>query len=309
MKTETEIDNPPSNEPKRFLRVRTVIISDVHLGTPDSKADEVNHFLRHVRCEKLILNGDIIDGWQLMRRGGSWMREHTRVVRTILKMFEKRQTEIIYLRGNHDDILGRLLPIGFDGLRVAEDYIHEGARGRYLILHGDVFDTVTSKIAWLSHLGAVGYGVLLKVNRVYNRWRAWRGLEYWSLSQAIKAHIKNAVSYVSKYEERVVDFTRERHCVGIVCGHIHTPDDLMIDGVHYLNSGDWVESMTAIVEHLDGSYQLIKYADFVKDFPMKNKPAKPDTSSAGADDAAGDSKKPSQTNHEDRPAIGESPKT
>ena len=284
MKTETETHNLPTHnlrlpsnparEPKRFLRARTVIISDMHLGTHDSKADEVSHFLRHVRCEKLILNGDIIDGWQLTRRGGHWTHAHTRVIRIILKMLEKRGTEIIYLRGNHDDIIGRFLPFEFEGLRVVEDYVHEGVLGRYLVLHGDVFDTVTNKIAWLSHLGDWGYNMLLRINRAYNRWRAWRGQEYWSLSQAIKARIKSAVSYISKFETRVADFARERGCQGVMCGHIHTPADRMIGGVHYLNSGDWVESLTALVEHLDGTYQLISYPEFLRNFPLENKPAK-----------------------------------
>jgi len=284
MKIETETHNLPTrtthnlplppHEPRRFLRVRTVIISDVHLGTTDSKAAEVSHFLRHVRCEKLILNGDIIDGWQLTRRSGRWTHAHTRVIRTILKMLEKRRTEIIYLRGNHDDILGRFLPFEFEGLRVVEDYVHEGARGRYLVLHGDVFDTVTNKIAWLSHLGDFGYNKLLQFNRAYNRWRAWRGQEYWSLSQAIKARIKSAVNYISKFETRVAEFARERGCQGVMCGHIHTPADRMIGGVHYLNSGDWVESLTALVEHMDGTYQLISYPEFLRDFPLENRTAR-----------------------------------
>jgi len=276
MKTETHNPPPPlpSREPKRFLRVRTVIVSDVHLGTRDSKADAASHFLSHVRCEKLILNGDIIDGWQLARRGGRWTHAHTRVVRAILKMLEKRRAEIIYVRGNHDDILGRFIPFEIEGLRVVEDYVHEGARGRYLVLHGDVFDTVTNKIAWLSHLGDRGYNMLLRINRAYNRWRAWRGLEYWSLSQAIKARIKSAVNYISKFEARVADFARTRGCQGVMCGHIHTPADRMIDGVHYLNSGDWVESLTALVEHMDGTYQLITYPEFLRDYPLENKSAK-----------------------------------
>lgn len=251
-----------------MFRVRTVIISDVHLGITDSKADELNHFLRHVRCEKLILNGDIIDGWQLARRGGHWTHAHTRVVRTILKMHETRRTRIVYLRGNHDDILSRFLPLDFEGLRIVEDHVHAGLRGRYLVLHGDVFDSVTSNIAWLSHLGDWGYQLLMRLNRAYNCWRAWRGLEYWSLSKAIKARVKVAVSHVSKFEERVANLARERGCDGAMCGHIHSPADRMIDGVHYLNSGDWVESLTALVEHYDGRFALIDYSDFVKEFPL-----------------------------------------
>ncbi|HVU33667.1 MAG TPA: UDP-2,3-diacylglucosamine diphosphatase [Opitutaceae bacterium] len=250
------------------LDVRTIIISDVHLGTPDSKVEEVNHFLRQTRCSRLILNGDIIDGWQL-RRGGNWTKAHTRFVRIVLKKLEKRNTEVIYLRGNHDDVLESFLPLDFAGLQVVEDFVHEGPRGRYLVLHGDVFDTVTRTFVFLAHLGDWGYGALLRLNRLYNAWRAWRGKEYWSLSRAIKARVKEAVNHISKFETHIARLAHERGCVGVMCGHIHTPADKMIGDVHYLNSGDWVESLTAIVEHHDGSYELVNFADFVRTHPME----------------------------------------
>lgn len=250
------------------LRVRTVILSDVHLGTTESKVREVVHFLKHVRCAKLILNGDIIDGWQL-RRGGTWTRQHTRFVRLVLKRMEKRNLRVVYLRGNHDDILGRFLPLGFENLSIVEEHIHNGPKGRYLVLHGDVFDTITQNFAFLSHLGDWGYVTLLKINRIYNAWRAWRGLEYWSLSKAIKARIKTAVNHISRFEEHVVRLARQRRCVGVMCGHIHTPADKMVDGIHYLNSGDWVETLTALVEHFDGRFELINFVDFVREYPMK----------------------------------------
>jgi UDP-2,3-diacylglucosamine pyrophosphatase LpxH len=251
---------------KDLLHVRTVIISDVHLGTPDCKAEEVNHFLRHVRCEKLILNGDIIDGWQLRRRG-SWSKVHTRFVRLVLKTLEKRNTEVVYLRGNHDDILGRLLPLDFAGLRIEEDYVHQAVRGRYLVLHGDVFDTITRNLVFLAHLGDWGYRALLRVNRVYNVWRSWRGLPYWSLSRAIKARVKKAVNHVSNFEHHIARLAEERDCVGVMCGHVHTAADKMLGSVHYLNSGDWVESLTAVVEHQDGRFELIHFDDFCRRFP------------------------------------------
>jgi UDP-2,3-diacylglucosamine pyrophosphatase LpxH len=251
---------------KKRLHVRTVIISDVHLGTPHCKVAEVNHFLRHVRCEKLILNGDIIDGWQL-RHAGSWTKAHTRFIRIVLKMLEKRDTQIVYTRGNHDDILGAFLPLAFENLQIVEDHVHEGLRGRYLVLHGDVFDTITQNLAFLSRLGDRGYSVLLRINRLYNAWRAWRGQEYWSLSKAIKARVKSAVSHVSKFEDHIAELARERRCSGVMCGHIHTPADKMIGAVHYLNSGDWVESLTAIVEHDDGRLELVNFVDFVRAYP------------------------------------------
>lgn len=252
---------------KKLLRVRTVIISDVHLGTPDCKVEEVNHFLRRVRCEKLILNGDIIDAWQL-QRSGQWTKAHTRFVRIVLKKLEKRDTRIVYLRGNHDDVLSRFMPLGFENLSVVEDHIHEGPTGRYLVLHGDVFDTVTKNFVFLAHLGDWGYRALLKLNRFYNAWRAWRGKEYWSLSKAIKARVKEAVNHVSNFEDHISQLAQQRGCNGVMCGHIHTPADKMLGQVHYLNSGDWVESLTAIVEHYDGRYELLSFTDFVREYPM-----------------------------------------
>jgi UDP-2,3-diacylglucosamine pyrophosphatase LpxH len=253
---------------KPRLNVRTVILSDVHLGTADCKIDEVNHFLQHVRCAKLILNGDIIDGWQLTR-SGQWTKAHTRFVRLVLKMLEKRDTDIVYLRGNHDDILASFLPLAFENLQIVEDYVHSGPRGHYLVLHGDVFDTITRNFVFLAHLGDWGYRALLRINRIYNHWRAWRGLEYWSLSKAIKARVKSAVSHISKFEDHIAQLARERGCVGVMCGHIHSAADKEISGIHYLNSGDWVESLTAIVEHWDGRYELISFTDFVRQFPME----------------------------------------
>jgi len=258
---------------KPALSVRTVILSDVHLGTPHSKADEVTHFLKHVRCERLLLNGDIIDGWRLTR-DGQWTRAHTRFVRRILTLVQKKDTDVVYLRGNHDDFLARLLPMQFDRLSLCEDYVLETAKGRYLVLHGDVFDSVVKNMVILAHLGDLGYSFLLRLNRFYNWFRQLRGKEYFSLSQAIKARVKQAVSFVGKFEDQIAALARDRGCVGVICGHIHTPADKMIGNIHYLNSGDWVESLTAIVEHCDGRFELITFKQFTEQFPMpKEQPA------------------------------------
>ncbi len=252
---------------KPTLKVRTVILSDVHLGTPHSKAGEVTHFLKHVRCERLILNGDIIDGWRL-RRDGRWTKEHTRFVRRVLTLVQKKDTDVIYLRGNHDDFLARLLPMRFDRLSLVEDYVLESASGRYLVLHGDVFDGIIKNMVFLAHLGDMGYALLLKLNRTYNWFRKIRGKEYFSLSAAIKARVKQAVSFVGKFEDQVAALAWDRGCTGVICGHIHTAADKRIGDVHYLNSGDWVESLTAIVEHHDGRFELIAFSDFITQFPM-----------------------------------------
>jgi UDP-2,3-diacylglucosamine pyrophosphatase LpxH len=252
---------------KPVLHFRTIVLSDVHLGTPDCKIHEVNHFLRHTESEKLILNGDIIDGWQL-RRGGTWTTQHTRFVRLVLKKIEKRGTRVVYLRGNHDDILARFLPLEFEKLEVVEDHVHEGPEGRFLVLHGDVFDSVTRNVVLLAHLGDFGYKLLLRINRVYNRIRAWRGKEYYSLSKAIKARVKSAVNHVSRFEHQLAELARKRGCAGVICGHIHTPEIRTIDGIRYLNSGDWVESLTAIVEHLDGRFELVDFKHFREQVPL-----------------------------------------
>ena len=248
------------------IRLKSLILSDVHLGTVDCKISEVNHLLKNVKCEKLILNGDIIDGWRLQRSGG-WTKEHSRFVRLILKMIEKKDTEVIYLRGNHDDILMRFLPLTFGNLRVVEEYIHRTTKGNYLVLHGDIFDAVTMKMPFISHLGDLGYKWLLGINRLYNRFRAWRGKEYFSLSKVIKARVKSAVSFVSKYEDHLVTRAKKKDCVGVICGHIHTPDDKRIGDIHYLNSGDWVESLTGLAETTDGEFEIIHWKEWEHRLP------------------------------------------
>jgi UDP-2,3-diacylglucosamine pyrophosphatase LpxH/glycosyltransferase involved in cell wall biosynthesis len=250
-----------SKRPKRNFR--TIFISDVHLGTEDAKVHEVIDFLKHTRCEKLVLNGDIIDGWAL-RRGARWRKRHSRFIRTVLKKMEKDDTSVIYLRGNHDDILDRFLPLAFGRMQFVKEHIHQGVDGkRFLVVHGDGFDSVSTNHKWIAVLGAVGYDLLLKVNRVYNKYRAWRGKEYYSVSKAIKAKVKSAVSFVGEYEQQLQELARKKHCDGIICGHIHTPEDKQVGEIRYLNSGDWVESMTAIVEHHDGRLELIRHHEFM----------------------------------------------
>jgi len=249
------------------LQFKTIILSDVHLGTHDCKIAEVNHFLKYTQSEKLILNGDIIDGWKL-KQGGHWPKTHTRFIRLILKKLEKKDTEVVYLRGNHDDVLAKFLPIAFENLVIVEDHVHHGVRGDYFVLHGDVFDTITKNFVFLAYAGDWGYRALLRINRLYNQWRAWRGKEYYSLSKAIKARVKQAVNHVSNFEDHIAELAKSRGCIGVMCGHIHTAADRMIGDVHYLNSGDWVESLTAVVEHFDGRFEIIEFADFVKQFPL-----------------------------------------
>ena len=255
-------ESPRLLSPK--IQFRTLILSDLHLGTKDAKARELLDVLRGVRCEKLILNGDIIDLWSLQRKN-HWGPAHTAVVRRLLKMAEKDGTRVVYLRGNHDDFIRRLIPISLDRIELAEEHIHEAADGRrYLCIHGDAFDTVMAKMRWLAVLGDISYQVLLDINRFYNRWRAWRGKEYFSLSQAIKGKVKSAVSFISRFEEHIQTLASRRGCEGVMCGHIHKAEDRMMGTVRYLNSGDWVESLTAIVEEMDGSIRVVERAELMR---------------------------------------------
>ena len=248
---------------RQKVSFRTVFLSDIHLGSPDSKADEVVDFLKQISCEKLVLNGDIVDGWAL-KRGSKWSSRHSRVIRKILKMTEREKTDVVYLRGNHDDILERFLPLAFGKIRFTKEYIHKAAdKTRYLVVHGDGFDSVSTNHKWLASVGAVGYDTLLKINRYYNQYRSWQGKEYFSLSKRVKAKVKSAVSFIDKYEELLQELAIKKECDGIICGHIHTPEDKRVGDIHYLNSGDWVESLTAIVEHHDGRMELIEYEKFM----------------------------------------------
>jgi UDP-2,3-diacylglucosamine pyrophosphatase LpxH len=224
------------------LRVRTVFISDLHLGTPGCRADALLDFLREVECETLYLVGDIIDGWQL-RRSWYWPQAHTRVV---------------FVPGNHDEFARRYVEHNFGGIDVVDDCLHRTADGRVLwVTHGDHFDGVIQCARWLAVLGDQAYEFTLKVNRWLNSARARLGLPYWSLSRYLKLKVKRAVNYVSDFEVAVAREARKRGADGVVCGHIHHAEIRSIDGTLYCNDGDWVESLTAIVEHHDGRLEII----------------------------------------------------
>lgn len=241
---------------------KTIIISDVHLGTKNSKAKELVRFLKTNTCEKLILNGDIIDGWQL-KKGSKWKKKHTRFFRVILKMLDKKDTQIIYLRGNHDDFLDNLIPFEFNRLQIVKDHYHMSGDKKYFVLHGDVFDTITTNLRWLAKLGDIGYTFLLWLNKVYNNRRIKKGLPYFSLSKVIKQKVKSAVSYISDFEKELVNLARSRSCHGVICGHIHHPAITKYDELVYMNSGDWVESLSALVEDFDNSWKIVYYDDML----------------------------------------------
>ena len=238
------------------IDVRTVWISDLHLGTPGCQAQALLDFLRDIKCDTLYLVGDIIDGWQL-RRTWYWPQLHNDVVQKILRKARKG-VRVIFVPGNHDEFARRYVAHNFGGVDVAEECIHVTADGRRLwVTHGDLFDGVIQCAKWLAYLGDAAYELSLKVNRWFNRLRARLGLPYWSLSRYLKLKVKRAVSYVSDFETAVAHEARKRGADGVVCGHIHHAEIREIEGVLYCNDGDWVESLTALVEHHDGRLEII----------------------------------------------------
>ncbi|PXW94553.1 UDP-2,3-diacylglucosamine pyrophosphatase LpxH [Sphaerotilus hippei] len=241
------------------LSVRTVFISDVHLGTPGCQADALLDFLRTVECEQLFLVGDIIDGWQLRRRW-YWPQAHNDVMQKLLRKARKG-TRVVFVPGNHDEFARRYIGHQFGGIEVVQDCIHTTADGRRLwITHGDLFDGVVQCARWLAHVGDTAYEWTLRLNRHLNSARARLGLPYWSLSGYLKLKVKRAVSFISDFEQAVAREARRRGVQGVVCGHIHHAELRDIDGILYANDGDWVESLTALVEHDDGRLEIIDWA-------------------------------------------------
>lgn len=238
---------------------KTIVLSDIHLGTSGSKAKEVSSFLKHNTCDTLILNGDIIDGWQL-KKSGRWRKHHTRFFKRVIKMIDKNQTKVIYLRGNHDDFLDQVLPFSIGNISILRDYIYESNGKRFYVTHGDIFDSITTNLKWVAKLGDIGYTFLLWLNRQYNSYRVKRGLPYYSLSQTIKAKVKSAVSYISDFESQLAALAKIKKCDGIICGHIHQPAlKTFEDGIIYMNSGDWVETLSALTETEDGQWKVVYF--------------------------------------------------
>jgi UDP-2,3-diacylglucosamine pyrophosphatase LpxH len=240
------------------MHYKTIIISDVHLGTKDAKSKELAQFLKNNHCQRLIINGDFIDIWSLKRRG-KWGSKETRVIRRILKMMEDHKTEVTYVRGNHDDFLDRIIPVEFGGLKMVNDLVIRSNGRKYFITHGDIFDVVSSRFKWIANIGDVGYKLLLWMNRRHNKIRRLKGLPYNSLSQKIKHKVKMAVNFISDFEQTMVEFAKSHHYDGIICGHIHQPALKTIDGIRYMNSGDWVETMSALIEDDEGRWEIVYY--------------------------------------------------
>ncbi len=237
-------------------RYRTIWISDIHLGTSGCQANYLLDFLRHNDSEYLYLVGDIIDGWQL-KKGWYWPQAHNDVVQKIMRKARKG-TQVVYIPGNHDEAARQFCDLAFGDIQVRGEAFHTTLAGKRLwIVHGDLFDGVIQHAKWLAYLGDSAYTLILLLNRWFNRIRSRLGFQYWSLSQYLKHQVKNAVNFISSFENAMTDEARRRGCDGVVCGHIHKAEIRDIDGVLYCNDGDWVESLSALVETMEGELKIV----------------------------------------------------
>ena len=245
-----------------MIRVRSIFLSDIHLGTPACQADALLDFLKAYDTEQLFLIGDIVDFWAIRRRGVYWSTEQNTVVQKVLKR-ARHDVRVIFIPGNHDEALREHVGTSFGNIRVEREYLHTAADGRrYLLIHGDEFDQVTKYHRWLAILGDHAYDLLVRLNR----WLSWlrRRLKvpgYWSLSGYAKRRVKTAVSFIFDFEDSVLRHVRERDVDGVICGHIHCAAIRDLDGITYINCGDWVDSCTAIVEHPNGAMELVRWGD------------------------------------------------
>jgi len=234
------------------MRYKTIIMSDLHLGARQSQTDKIIEFLEENQADKLILNGDIIDGWAL-KGNGKWTKDCTKIFRKFMKMSEK-DTKVIYIRGNHDDFLKDFIPFKLNNIRIVRKYVHEGIDGRtYFCFHGDVLDFVIMEARWLAIIGGWSYDIVIKFNTLYNKIRKWFNLPYHSLANTIKQSVKGAINFVSDFEQNAKGLTKQKGYDVAVCGHIHHPK-LEND---YMNSGDFCENSTCLVEDYNGEWKII----------------------------------------------------
>jgi UDP-2,3-diacylglucosamine pyrophosphatase LpxH len=241
-------------------RYRAIFISDFHIGTKRAQTEMLLDFLKFTESDSLYLVGDIVDNWSLQKTW-FWDQSHNDVIQKLLRKARKG-TRVIYIPGNHDERFRDFVGARFGRIAVMQNAIHVTSdKKRYLVLHGDEFDGVVKYAKWLAFLGDNAYELALSLNYTVNRIRRKLGLPYWSLSAYLKRRVKQAVQFVSNFEQAVVREAKKRNAEGVICGHIHTPEISMIDGIHYCNDGDWVESCSALVEHYDGRFELIHWGD------------------------------------------------
>jgi UDP-2,3-diacylglucosamine pyrophosphatase LpxH len=242
------------------VKYRALFLSDIHLAARACRSEELVSFLRGHDAELIYLVGDVVDFWRL-RRNPSWRSSQTEVVQELLAKAQNG-ARIVYIPGNHDDEMRAFAGTALGPFEIRLRDIHETAAGRrFLVIHGDEFDIVMRKARWLAVLGDVGYDIALAANTVLNMIRRPLGLRYWSLSAYLKNRVKRAVSYIGNFENLLAAEARRAGTDGVICGHIHHASAQLVDGVEYVNTGDWVESGTAVVEHFDGSLEIIRWLD------------------------------------------------
>lgn len=241
-------------------RYRSIFISDIHLGTKDCKAELLCDFLKHNTANTIYLVGDIIDGWKIQRNKWNWKKSHNKVVQQILK--QAKDSRVVYVVGNHDEFLRPFLPhnIRFGNIDFVNKAEHIGVGGeRYLVVHGDMFDGITNIAPWIGFLGDKAYDILLDINTKYNWIRHKLGFGYWSFSKLLKHKVKGAVDFIFQFENNLTDYCRRKFYDGVICGHIHHAEIKNINGIVYMNDGDWVESCTALVENFDGTFEIVTW--------------------------------------------------
>jgi len=239
---------------------RSIFISDVHLGTKFSKADELLDFLKENESENLYLVGDIIDGWAIKRKL-KWAQSHSDVAQKILRKARKG-TNVYFVVGNHDEFLRPFLPLLLgERLHIANEFTYRAQNGKsYYVTHGDFFDSITMTKKWIAVLGDYGYEALLHLNSVIDFFRKRFGIRrYWSLSRYVKDNVKKSVNFVNDFETILLEHARHKGYDGVICGHIHKAEIKEIDVMTYLNCGDWVESCTAVVEQMDGDWKILEW--------------------------------------------------
>ena len=247
-----------TNTKDKFLLYKSIFISDVHLGTRGCQAKKLLEFYKHTRSENLFLVGDIIDIWEL-KKSFYWPQEHNDVIQKTLRK-SRHGTKVQYIIGNHDEMFRKMIPLNFGDIKMVNRLVYETVdKKRYLVVHGDAWDGVMKYAKWLSKIGSVAYNWLLSINVVINFIRQRLGKDNWSLAMFLKNKVKNAVKYIGEYEKTIANFAKKKNFDGIICGHIHKAANQDLDGINYLNCGDWVESCTALVEHLDGRMEIIEW--------------------------------------------------
>ncbi len=260
----------PAADDQGSNKYRTIWISDIHLGTPGCQADALLHFLKHNESDTLYLVGDIIDGWQL-RKSWFWPQSHNDVIQKVLRKARKG-TQVVFIPGNHDEAARQFAGMTFGDIPIMENAVHVTADGKRLwVVHGDEFDQVVRYAKWLAYLGDTLYNFALTLNRVLNNIRIKLGYPYWSLSQFLKQQVKNAVNFILEFEHALIHEAKHRGYDGVVCGHIHKAEIKQVDGLLYCNDGDWVESLTALVEHPCGKLDIVHWPH--RDLPVRKQKA------------------------------------